>query len=77
MDCEAVNWSGIIKLRVSASISCPITNKCLHAEYSGNHIFTVEATAQTPLLLDEERKIREKLQAQLDTIVNKFLEAHK
>jgi hypothetical protein len=72
-----MNWSGTVKLRASASISCPIASKCLHAEYSGNHIFTVEQTAQTPLLLSEERDIRSHLQAQLDTIVAKFLEAHK
>ena len=69
-----MNWSGIIKLRASASIACPLdpSRYCVVA-----HSFVVEQTAQTPLLLAEERDIRAKLQEQLDCIVAKFLEAHK
>jgi len=69
-----MRWFGSITLKVSMSISCPLDSlRC----GSYNHYFQVQQTAQTPLLLAEERAIRERLQQQLDLIVQKFLEAHK
>lgn len=70
-----MNWFGTITLKAGCRISCPLPydGRCMN-EF---HEFLVEQTAQTPLLLETEKAIREKLQSQLDLIVAKFLEAHK
>lgn len=60
-------------VKVSIVVACPLGRVC----DSFDHTFTAEATAQLPLLIEEERSIRAKLQAQLEPMVAKFMEQHK
>ena len=70
-----MNWFGTVTLRVGCKIACPIAEpeRC----WVGEHHFSVEESTPTPVSPDVEKAIREKLQAQLDLIVEKFMEAHK
>lgn len=59
-------------VRVSATVSCSKGRDCDSFE----HTFTVEETAQLPLLCEQEAAIKAKLHERLDRVIAKFMEQH-